>query len=170
MQLVPLPAAWRGGSRRRPRRSTRRDVLPAWSTPTTPRRACPRPPGIRSPATLDRSATLRWLAGAAACLGIFWAVSHFADRLGRLYLVWGSVVAAFLLNAALAVVQIGGRSEGLFGFIVPGAGPAWAPSLDDLLEAPATAALRDLAEPSRAGAAVPARPSSPRPRRSCSGP
>ena len=53
----------------------------------------------RSPATLDRAATLRWLVGAAACLGIFWAVGHFADRLGRLYLVWGCVVAAFVLNA-----------------------------------------------------------------------
>ena len=53
------------------------------------REACPEAPEVRSPASLDRSATLRWLVGASACLGIFWAVSHFTDRLGRLYLVWG---------------------------------------------------------------------------------
>ncbi len=84
--------------------------------------------------------------GAAVCLGIFWGVSHFADRLGRLYLVWGSVVAAFLLNAALGLVQITGQAEGLYGFLEPGRAPIWAPSLDDLLETPSTAVLRRLGD------------------------
>ena len=88
-----------------------------------PEASLPEAPQIRSPASLDRSATLRWLVEAAACLGIFWAVSHFTDRLGRLYLVWGLVVAAFLLNAALAIVQITNRSDGLYGLFVPGSGP-----------------------------------------------
>jgi hypothetical protein len=66
------------------------------------------------------------------------------DRLNRLYWVWGSVAAGFLLNAALALVQIGGQAEGLFGFIVPDHPPAWGPTLDDLLESPAPAALRRL--------------------------
>src|SRR5262249_51329479 len=67
------------------------------------------------------------------------------DRRRLLYLVWGSVVAGFSLNAALGAVQISGQSEGLFGFIVPGRAPAWAPSTDDLLESPASASLRRLA-------------------------
>jgi hypothetical protein len=106
------------------------------------------PATVRSPATLDRAATLRWLVGAAACLGIFWAVTHFSDRLGRLYLVWGSVVAAFVLNAALALVQIVGQAEGMYGFLQPGTAPVWAPSQDDVLEAPSTAVLRRLGPPS----------------------
>jgi hypothetical protein len=110
----------------------------------------PEPASVRSPATLDRAATLRWLVGAAICLGIFWTVSHFVDRLGRLYLVWGSIVAGFLLNGALGLVQITGQSEGLFGVLVPERAPIWGPSLDDLLESPATAALRRLGDPSSA--------------------
>jgi hypothetical protein len=105
------------------------------------------PASVRSPATLDRAATLHWLVGAAVCLGVFWSVTHFADRLGRLYLVWGSVVAAFVLNAALGVVQIMGHADGLYGFLQPGRAPIWAPSADDVLESPSTAVLRRLATP-----------------------
>jgi hypothetical protein len=100
------------------------------------------PAQIRSPSSLDRSATLRWLVGATSCLGTFWVVSHFADRLRRLYLVWGSVMAAFLLNGALGLVQVAAQSEGLFGSFLPGRAPSWTPSLDDLLEAPTTTSLR----------------------------
>jgi hypothetical protein len=102
---------------------------------------------VRSPATLDRAATLRWLAGAAACLGIFWGVTHFTDRLSRLYLVWGSIVGAFALNAAFGLVQLAGQSNGLYGILQPGRGPIWAPSADDLLESPSTAVLRRLSSP-----------------------
>jgi hypothetical protein len=99
---------------------------------------------VRSPATLDRAATLHWLVGAAACLAIFWTASHFVDRLGRLYWLLGSVLAIFVVNTALGIVQIGGDSEGLFGFMLPGRAPAWGPTLDDLLESPAPSALRRL--------------------------
>ena len=95
-------------------------VLPAWFTPMTPKQTLPAAIAIRSPASLDRSATLRRLVSAAACLGIFWAVSHFTDRLGRLYLVWGVIIAGFMINAALAIVQITNRSDGLYGLFVPG--------------------------------------------------
>ncbi len=101
-------------------------------------------PVIRSPASLDRAATLRWLIAAAGCLGVFWAVAHFADRLGRLYLVWGSVIAAFMLNAALGLVQIIGQAEGVYGFLQPGRAPVWAPTSDDILDVPSTAVLRRL--------------------------
>jgi hypothetical protein len=100
------------------------------------------PAQVRSPSSLDRSATLRWLVGATGCLGTFWVVSHFTDRLRRLYLVWGSVVAAFLLNGALGLVQVAGQSDGLFGSFLPGRAPSWTPSLDNLLEAPTTTSLR----------------------------
>jgi hypothetical protein len=109
------------------------------------------PAQVRSPATLDRSATLRWLFGAAVCLGIFWSVSHFADRLSRLYLLWGSIVAAFLLNGAIAVVQIAGGADGLLGILRPGSGPIWAPSLDSLLEAPSFTFLRPLGDSAAVG-------------------
>lgn len=125
-----------------------------------PEASLPEAPQVRSPASLDRSATLRWLVGASACLGIFWAVSHFTDRLGRLYLVWGLVVAGFLLNAALAIVQLTNRADGLYGLFLPGNGPSWAPSLDDLLETPTTTTLRnffDSIAPNSSPAAVQAR-------------
>jgi hypothetical protein len=96
---------------------------------------------VRSPATLDRSATLRWLVAAGLCLGVFWGVSHFVDRRGRLFLVWGSVVAAFFVNAALGLVQVAGQADGMLGYLQPGRGPVWAPSAADLLETPTTAAL-----------------------------
>jgi len=99
---------------------------------------------VRSPATLDRSATLRWLVQAAGCLTLFWAVSQFVDRLGRLYLVWGLVVGAFFLNAAFGLVQVVNRTEGLYGLFLPGSGPWWTPGVDDLLNSPATASLRHL--------------------------
>jgi hypothetical protein len=98
----------------------------------------------RSPATLDRAATLRWLIAATTYLGIFWGVTHFTDRPGRLYLVWGSIVGAFVLNGALGVVQITCHSDGLYGYLLPGRSPIWAPSEDDMLQAPSIALLRRL--------------------------
>jgi hypothetical protein len=117
------------------------------------------PAHCRSPATLDRAATLRWLLGAAGCLGIFWVVSHLADRLKRLYVVWGCIVAVFLLNGALALVQIIGQTDGLYGFLRPGQAPIWAPVSDNLLESPSTTVMRPLANSRAAtGTAPPLRP------------
>ncbi|MHB1556977.1 MAG: O-antigen ligase family protein [Isosphaeraceae bacterium] len=106
---------------------------------------------IRSPATVDRAATLRWLMIAAACLAVFWAASHHVDRLGRLYCLLGCVVGIFLINTALGIVQLGGGAEGLYGMMIPGSGPAWGPTADDLLESPAPAALRRVGVPERDG-------------------
>ena len=113
---------------------------PTWNSPT--------PCRIRSPATLDRSGTLRWLVSAAACLGIFWVMSHFTDRLSRLYLVWGLIIAGFFLNTALAIVQITNRSNGLYGIYLPGSRSSWAPTLDDMLSAPASLIPEDLPDTS----------------------
>ena len=105
-----------------------------------------RPPvaPIRSPATLDRAATVRWLVGAAVCLAVFSTVARYVDRRGRLYWVWGSVVAGFVVNAAFLVVQLSGQAEGWFGVILPERAPRWGPSLDDLLGSPTPSALRRL--------------------------
>src|SRR5271157_3728707 len=151
VQLAPLPAGLASRLSPAAHEAYARGLLPRLVHTDDPEVSLPEPPQIRSPATLDRSATLRWLVEAAACLAIFWSVSHFTDRLGRLYLVWGLVVAAFLFNSALAIVQITNRSDGLYGLFVPGSGPSWSPSLNDLREGPSTAVLRnltDVSEPS----------------------
>jgi len=97
---------------------------------------------LRSPVSLDRAATLRWVVGALVCLGLFWGVAQFTDRLGRLYLVLGSLVAAFLLNSSFAIVQVACNASGLYGNLEPGYGPAWAPSIHDYLKAPNATILR----------------------------
>jgi hypothetical protein len=117
-------------------------VMPGLARADFPGARLEEPAQIRSPATLDRAATLRWVFGALACLGIFWTVSHFADRLKRLYLIWGCVLTAFLLNGAFGLVQMAGGVEGLLGFLRPGAAPYWAPSVSDLLDAPTQTSLR----------------------------
>jgi hypothetical protein len=144
IQLVPLPTAF--ASRLSPvaHQAYCHGLLPELARMDDPEVRLSEPSEIRSPATLDRPATLRWLLGAAACLAIFWTVSHYADRLVRLYLVWGLVIAGFLLNTALAIVQVTNRTDGLYGLYVPGNGPNWTPSFNDLLEAPGTALLRNL--------------------------
>ena len=119
-------------------------VLPSHALADDAGLELPEPAGSRSPVTLDRSATLRWLAGAVVCLALFWGVSHFADRLGRLYLVWGSIVTAFAVNTVFALVQVVCGANGLYGFIEPGKGPSWAPSTEDLLSAPGATVLRGL--------------------------
>ena len=149
IQLLPMPARL---ARRVSPVAHEVYATGAWShlvLADDPAAELPTPVEVRSPSTLDRAATVRWLVGAAVCLGIFWTVSHYVDRLGRLYWVWGSVAAGFLLNVALGVVQISGHAEGFFGFVVPEHAPAWGPSRDDLLESPVPAALRRLEAPRR---------------------
>lgn len=114
----------------------------------------PEPMVARSPATVDRSATLRWLAGAAACLALFWATGQYTHRLGHLYVVWGSVVAAFLLNTVFGVAQFMGDSGSLYGVIEPGSGGPYTPSRDDLLNSPNTTLLRLESQPAEPGTAA----------------
>ena len=127
-------------------------VIPALARADYPAVALDEPVQVRSPATLDRSATLRWVFGALACLGTFWTVSHFTDRLKRLYLIWGCVLTAFLVNGAFGFVQISGQVEGLYGHLRPGAAPSWAPSVSDLLDSPTSTSLRRVNDPAGAPA------------------
>ncbi|WP_337176031.1 O-antigen ligase domain-containing protein [Paludisphaera sp.] len=144
-QVAPLPGALAARLSPTARDVYARGVLPAAALEDDPAAAIPEPMGVRSPASLDRAATVRKMALLAACLGVFWCASHGVDRLQRLYLVWGAVIAGFLVNATLATVQVGTRTDGLFGFCSPGAGaPGWAPDAHDLLDAPCVATLREL--------------------------
>lgn len=141
-QLAPLPGRLAGRVSPASQAVYSSGFLTERARALDPEVALPEPLPIRSPATLDRPATLRWLAGAAACLAVFWAVAQYADRLNRLYVVWGCVVAGFFLNTAVAAVQVACGSRGLYGFIEPGLGPTPAPTWNDLLEGPNLSVLR----------------------------
>jgi hypothetical protein len=145
LQLTPLPAPLAARLSPNAHAAYSQGVLPGLVRGDDPAAELPEPARIRSPASLDRSATLRWLAGATACLALFWSVSRFADRLGRLYLVWGCIVAAFFFNTVFGVVQVGCQAGGLFGLLEPGSAPFWAPSSDDLVTTPNTTVFRTLA-------------------------
>lgn len=141
-QLVPLPARFAGSISPTAHEVHARGVLPSLAHRDDPQLVLPAPAEVRSPVTLDRSATLRWFVKALACLIIFTTVSHFTNRLARLYLVWGLVVGGFFLNAAFAVVQVMDRNSGLYGVYAPGHGPSWTPSLDDVLSSPCVSVLQ----------------------------
>jgi O-Antigen ligase len=150
VQLAPLPAPLATRLSPQAQAVYSRGVLPALVHTDDPEQELPDQAPVRSPATLDRSATLRWLAGGLACLGLFWGVSQFTDRLGRLYVVWGSIIAGFFLNTAFALVQVGCQVGGLFGLFQPGASPFWGPTVDDLLTSPNASILRAVASPAGA--------------------
>lgn len=138
VQLAPLPAGLAAQVSFRARAAYERAAITTGADPEAA------PPG-RSPATVDRSATLRWMAGAAVCLALFSITAHYVDRVGRLRLVWGSIVTAFGLCTALGVVQLMSGGEGLYGVLKPGGGPGWAPTLADALDAPGSSLLRPVA-------------------------
>jgi hypothetical protein len=104
-QLAPLPGGLSARLSPSSRAAYALGFLPDRARALDPDVPLPDAAEIRSPVTVDRPATLRWLAGGAACLAVFWAVARYADRLGHLYVVWGSVVGAFFLNSAVALVQ-----------------------------------------------------------------
>ena len=147
VQMLPIPAGLVG--RISPRSLTVNSIglIPEKAMADDPSARLPEPFLARSPLSLDRSATLRWLVGATACLALFLVVSHYCDRFGKTQVIWGSVVAAFFVNAVVGTVQVANRSDGLYGLFAPGSGPAWAPSLDDAMTAPGSTVLRPLGEP-----------------------
>ncbi len=146
-QLAPLPAAL--AKRLSPRAQALYGVgfVPDQAHADDPER--PLPPTlevVRSPATLDRPATLRWLVGALGCWTLFLVASQFVDRVGRCLWVWGGVLAGFLVVTVFGFVQwVSGRG-GLYGFLAPGSSPWFAPSMADVLHAPGATALRPVGE------------------------
>jgi hypothetical protein len=147
VQLVPLPQSLARRLSAGAQEIYASGGLPRLARSDDPEIPAVEPAAVRSPATLDRAATLRCLVGGAVCLGIFWSMSHFADRLRRLYLVAGCVIAAFLANGAFGIVQLTCHVDGAFGMYLPGGSPAWGPSRDDLLESPTIAFLKRLEDP-----------------------
>lgn len=154
VQLVPLPSSLASRFSPRSQQAYSLGFYPDRIRDLDPSIPLPEPAAIRSPITIDRAATLRWLVGASACLALFWGVSHYTDRLRRLYLVTGCVLGVFFFNTCFVVVQFVGHSNGLYGLYEPGLGPWWAPSSSDLLASPDALALRSLP-----GAATAAHPS-----------
>ena len=146
IQLLPWPAALIERVSPRSMAVVSLGMIPELGLRDDPSAEIPPPFLARSPVSLDRSATLRWVVGAAACLGLFVVASHFADRLGKARVIWGSVVAAFLVNVVLGGVQVASLSGGLYGMFTPGSAPAWAPTLEDAMTAPSAMMLRPLGE------------------------
>ncbi|MBX6314311.1 MAG: O-antigen ligase family protein, partial [Isosphaeraceae bacterium] len=163
VQLTPLPGRLAARLSPRSRAVHVLGLLPDQALAEDPSLPLPDLDPGRTPITLDRPATLRWLVGASACLALFVVVAHYTDRLARAQLVWGSVLVGLFLNTALGLVQLLGGAGGLFGCLIPGQAPAWAPSLSDLTTVPAATLLRVAPEPGGAESAawVLARPERP---------
>ncbi len=144
VQLAPLPASLAERMAPKSHEVYVYGVLPELAKLDDPDVQVEGPTSIRTPSTVDRPATLRWLISAAMCLALFWTMAHYVDRLKRLYLVWGCIAAGFMLNAAFAVVQISGQADGIYGFIGETRDVGWGPSADELAAAPGGAVLRAL--------------------------
>jgi hypothetical protein len=163
VQLAPLPARIAGRLSPRSQEVHSLGMLPDLARADDPTLDVPAPGFNRTPITVDRPATLRWLFGALGCWTLFCVVSHFADRLQHALVVWGTVVAALFVGTIFGMIQLLGATEGFYGFLVPGHA-SWAPSLADLVEAPNTTALRPLVEPNGTPSTWPvARPDRPAP-------
>ena len=147
LQLVPLPAALARTLSPIAHQVYSFGVIPDLARADSPSIDFGEAARVRSPATLDRAATLRWLFITVGCLAVFWAVSHFTDRLNRLYLVWGCVLGAFLINGAFGMVQLIGGVEGLYGYLRPGGTALWTPSVSDVVDSPSLTGLRRISDP-----------------------
>ena len=147
VQLLPIPAGLVAQVSPRSVSVYSLAMIPEQGLADDPSVALPPPFLARTPISVDRAATLRWLVGALACLGVFVVAAHFSDRFRKAQVIWGSVVAAFFVNVVLGAVQISSLSNGLYGMFQPGSSPAWGPTLDDAFNAPAVTTLRPLIEP-----------------------
>ena len=147
VQLAPMPSSVSNRIAASSRSAHAQGVLADRVLRDDPGAVLPEAIGSRTPSTLDRSATLRWLFDAGICLVVLVSAARFAERLGRTLVVWGSVIAAFAMLTGFGFVQLLGDTPGLWGFLEPGRAPFWAPSTLDLLRSPGTYVLRPLAEP-----------------------
>jgi len=154
-QLAPLPAgiarvvapeAWSAHAH---------GLLPSRAAADDPTFTEPEPFGVRAPATLDRSRTLRWLIDAGIGLVVLMTTARMARLMGRTIRIWSLAVAVFALTTLAGFIQLAGGTEGLYGFIRPGQAPVWAPSTLDQLKAPGAAVLRPVGRPVPTGEAGP---------------
>ncbi len=151
-QLAPLPAPLASRLSPSAHAAHTLGVLPSLARVDDPDVQLGAPAAARTPATLDRSATLRWTATALGCLALFWSIAHFTDRLQYTQLVWGTIVGAFFLVTVFGLIQQFGRTEGLYGRYLPGAGPSYAPSIADVLDSPSRTILQPLDDPASGNA------------------
>jgi hypothetical protein len=146
-QLAPLPAPLAARLSPAAHAAHTLGVLPGLAHRDDPDAALGEPAAARTPSTLDRAATLRWIAGALGGLALFWATAHFADRLRHTQVVWGAIVGALFAVTGFGLIQQFGRTEGLYGRYVPGSAPAYAPSQADALAGPTRTLLRPAGDP-----------------------
>lgn len=153
VQLAPLPGRLATSLSPRARAVHALGTLPDRAKDDDPDVVIPEVVADRTPATLDRSATLRWLLGAVLGLSLFCVSSHFADRWGHAAVIWGSVVAAFFVATTFGLVQLTGGVSGLYGAIEPGSGRPGMPTREDLAAAPGSGVLRPVGEANAPGSA-----------------
>ncbi len=147
-QLVPLPARLAERLAPRARQAYALGMLTDLAHQDDPAYQAPEMGDIRTPISLDRSATLRWLGGAIGALVVFWVSAHHADRLRHTAVIWGAVVAALFIGTAFGTIQLLGGTEGAYGAFAVGNAPFWGPSLADWAEAPNRAHLQFLLDAS----------------------
>ena len=120
VQLAPLPAPLAARLSPQAQAVYSRGVLPALVHADDPAQELPEP----APVPLARNAGPLGditLAGRGTGLPLLvLGVSQFADRLGRLYVVWGAIIAGFFLNTAFALVQVGCQVGGSSASSSPG--------------------------------------------------
>ncbi|MEW4570345.1 O-antigen ligase domain-containing protein [Tautonia sp. JC769] len=146
VQLAPIPATLARRIAPEARSLHARGVPSALVLADDPDAELPEALASRTPATVDRSATLRWAFDATIGLVVLITSARFARKLGRTMVIWGSVVGIFVVMTGIGLVQMAGDVPEMLGIITPGKGPSWAPSTLDLLRAPGTSVLRPLAE------------------------
>lgn len=144
-QITPLPASLAKRISPHAQQLYSVGALPGASAAVGPEFAAA---ASRTPASVDRPATLRWLVGAAACLVVFLVVAHDCDRLGRTLTAWGSVLGCFFLFTLFGWVQVlGGAEDHLFGVYPIGKAPGWGPSLVDQWTVPGAIELKTISAP-----------------------
>lgn len=148
-QLLPLPGKLVGKLSPRSFQAHALGVMASEVLEDDPTFEMPAPSAIRTPVSVDRSATLRWLGGGIVCLAVFCVAGQFADRFGHAVVIWGSVVGGLFVSTIFALVQLPTETRGMYGFVKPGEGVAWGPSTSDLLDIPNRTVMRPTAAAKR---------------------
>lgn len=154
-QLVPLPRAVVRNFAPMADRVNAQGLSPANTGAATDAAATG---GISSriPISLNRSEGVRGLLCLAVGGSVFWFVGVWTDRLPKLLLVMGLLVALGMINSALVCLQLMDGSTGLYGLFQPDqrmfVGPGWV----DLSAAPQLTRMENLpaANPQEAAWAV----------------
>lgn len=136
-QSLPLPQVLAERLSPNAHRTWTRGAIPSRILEDAPNLPPTEAASSRTPATLDRSATFRWIVGGAACWILFILVGHHIDGLGRLRYAWGGVVVGLLINTCFGAVQLLGDVSGWYAGMLPGFVSRYVePGPNDLMESP----------------------------------